>query len=140
VVIKSGEYKDIASPVREMTEEERALLKNFTDTLHSQFIADVARGRSKSRESIQEIADGRIFSGETARGHGLVDRLGNLQDAIEWAGRMGGIEGRVRAVYPPEEGPAIIRYLIDRAAAGIRAGLSETAATPGYLYAPGGRP
>jgi protease IV len=104
VVIKSGQYKDIASPVREDdADEEKALLQNFSDGVHNQFIEHVAEGRGMAVDEIRQIADGRIFSGETALELGLVDRLGNLEDAIEWAGREGGIKGAIDTVYPPEK-------------------------------------
>jgi len=138
VVIKSGKYKDLASPLKEMSETERAVLQKFTDDVHAQFIGDVANGRGLSPEAIRNIADGRIFTGEIAQGHGLVDRMGNLEDAIEWAGRLGGIEGKVRAVYPPEKKPAIIRYLVDMTVSEIKSLLAESAAAPaGYIYMPG---
>lgn len=138
VVIKSGEYKDIASPVREMSDKEREMLQEFTDTIHTQFIADVAEGRGASPDTIRKIADGRIFSGETAMEYGLVDRLGNLADAVEWAGRLGGIEGRIKSVYPPEKKLPVMDYLMDMAAARIKAAIEEmTSVTPGYVYEPG---
>ena len=138
VVIKSGEYKDIASPVRKMSEQERELLQKFTDTVHNQFIEDVAEGRGVSLDIIRKLADGRIFSGETAKQYGLVDRLGNLEDAIDWAGRLGGIKGKITSVYPPEKKLPILEYLIDKAAAELKATLEEmTSVTPGYIYEPG---
>ncbi len=103
VVIKSGEYKDIASPLREMTEEECALLQEFTDDLHHQFVSDVANGRKMDTAEVMQFADGRIYSGKTAHEIGFVDQLGNLEDAIELAGRLAGIKGKIVAVYPPEE-------------------------------------
>ncbi|HMA84381.1 MAG TPA: signal peptide peptidase SppA [Desulfosalsimonadaceae bacterium] len=138
VVIKSGKYKDLASPVRELSEKERELLQAFTDNIHTQFIEDVAKGRGESPDAIRKIADGRIFSGETAKQHGLVDRLGNLVDAIEWAGRLGGIKGEIRSVYPPEKKLPIVEYLMDMAAAKLKATMQEmTSVTPGYIYEPG---
>jgi protease-4 len=138
VVIKSGEYKDLASPVREMSEKEREILQTFTDNIHTQFIEDVAQGRGESPDAIRKIADGRIFSGETAMQYGLVDRLGNLADAIEWAGRLGGIKGKIRSVYPPEKKLPIVEYLMDMAAAKLKTAMKEmTSVTPGYIYEPG---
>jgi len=138
VIIKSGEYKDIASPLRKITDKERELLQQFTDNIHTQFIEDVAEGRAERPAAIRKIADGRIFSGETAKGYGLVDQLGNLEDAIECAGRLGGIKGRVRCVYPPEEKLPILEYLMDMVAARIQSTMAEMSAiTPGYMYWPG---
>jgi protease IV len=139
VVIKSGEYKDIGSPVREMTASERILLQRFTDTIHRQFVEDVAAGRGMKPEDVGKIADGRIFSGEEAKGHGLVDRLGNLEDAVAWAGQLGGITGRITTVYPPKERLSFLRYLMEMAAKEIArtaAGLGEPALTGGYVYRP----
>ncbi len=140
VVIKSGRYKDIASPVRKMTEEEEALLQEFSDGVHNQFIRHVAEARDMTVDEIRHIADGRIFSGETALGLGLVDRLGNLEDAVDWAGREGGIKGPIDAVYPPEKQLPFIRYLVEEAAAGIRAIWARQGGaypiTGGYVYSP----
>ena len=111
VVIKSGEYKDVGSPVRAMTAEERAFLEDFARKIHRQFIRDVAAGRKTDIEGVAAVADGRILTGEEAVSLGLVDRLGNLEDAIEWAGRMGGIEGKIRTVYAESETLHLLKYL-----------------------------
>jgi len=139
VVIKSGKYKDIASPVRKMTDAERRLLQNFSDNVHNQFIEDVAVGRKIPSDQVREIADGRIFCGETAKGLGLVDRLGNFEDAIEWAGRLGGITGKITVVYPPEEKLPFMKYLMDMSATQLRelmAKMGTSMITGGYIYHP----
>ena len=139
VVIKSGEYKDIASPVRKMTEPEKELLQKFSDTVHQQFIRDVANGRQMETTDVQKIADGRIVSGETAKTLGLVDRLGNLEDAIEWAGRLGGIKGKISSVYPPEEKLPFMKYLLDMSVNEIREIVNHSAKSMisgGYVYHP----
>lgn len=99
VVIKSGQYKDIGSPVRTMTDSEKTILQTFSDQVHRQFITAIADGRKLDFDKVASIADGRLISGENALELKLVDRLGNLQDAIEWAGQLGGITGKVSAVY-----------------------------------------
>ena len=99
-VVKSGKFKDTGSPVRDMTDEERELLQATLDDVHSQFIDAVFEGRQGhlTREEIVALADGRIFSGQQALEHKLVDQLGNLPDAIERAGELGGIEGKPKVV------------------------------------------
>jgi len=99
-VIKSGKHKDIGSPLREMTSEERSILQGVIDSVHSQFVRAVAEGRNMEERKVRQIADGRIFSGEQAKELGLVDRLGGLQDAIEIAAEMVGIEGKPAVIYP----------------------------------------
>lgn len=143
VVIKSGEYKDMASPVRKMTDTERKLLQEFSDNVHTQFIDDVAQGRNIPSTQVREIADGRIFSGEKAKDLGLVDRLGNLEDAIEWAGRLGGIKGEISVIYPPEEKLPFMKYLMEMSAKQISELVSQLGTsvltdgiTGGYVYRP----
>ncbi|MEZ4552005.1 MAG: S49 family peptidase [Desulfobacterales bacterium] len=82
--------KILHTPVREMTDAEKEILQNFSDTVHTQFIDHVAEARHLPEEAVRKIADGRIFPGQTAKDLQLIDRLGNLEDAVEWAGRLGG--------------------------------------------------
>ena len=100
VVIKSGRYKDLASPFRAMSKEDRGLLQNVLDDVHDQFIQAVAAGRALKVEEVRPLADGRIFTGRQARSAKLVDELGDLQDAIKLAARLVGIEGEPRVVEP----------------------------------------
>lgn len=111
VVIKSGEFKDIGSPVREMTAKEKTILKDFAKKIHRQFITDIVEGRKMDQDKVESLADGRIFTGEESKDLGLVDRLGNLEDAIEWAGRLGGIKGKISAVYAREKKFSLLKYL-----------------------------
>jgi protease-4 len=98
-VVKSGQHKDIGSPFREMTPEEKELLQGVIDTVHQQFIKAVAQGRKLPIEKVTAIADGRIFAGEQAQALGLVDELGNLEDTIRLAATMGGIKGKPAVIY-----------------------------------------
>ena len=100
VVIKSGRYKDLASPFRAMSAEDRALLQSVLDDVHDQFIRAVATGRALKVEQVRDLADGRIFTGRQARTAKLVDELGDLQDSIKLAARLVGIEGEPRVVEP----------------------------------------
>jgi protease-4 len=100
VVLKSGEHKDIGSPFREMTPEEKRIMQEVLDNVHQQFIQAVADGRKLDRSKIVQIADGRILTGEQAKTFGLVDQMGNLQDAIDIAAKMVGIVGKPNVIYP----------------------------------------
>ncbi len=99
-VIKSGRFKDTGSWSREMTDAERALLQGTIDDIHAQFVEAIAEGRGMEYDAVAALADGRIFSGRQALEAGLVDRLGTLEDAVELAGRMAGIEGEPRVQEP----------------------------------------
>ena len=113
VVVKSGEYKDIGSPTRDMTAAEREILQNLIDDVHSQFVASVADGRSMDEAVVRSIADGRVFSGRRAMEMGLVDRMGNLEVAIQRAAELGGIDGEPKVVYPPGKKPRFIDLFIE---------------------------
>ncbi len=101
--LKTGKYKDSGSPVRRFSAEDRAMLQSVIDNTHQQFIRAVAEGRKLPLEDVRKIADGRILSGEQAKEHRLVDRLGTLQDAIEEAGRLAGIKGDPELLLPPKK-------------------------------------
>jgi len=130
VVVKSGKYKDIGSPVRKMTEKERQILQNLSDQIHRQFINAIAAGRKMNPIEVEAIADGRIFSGEEAKRLGLIDRIGNLEDAVEWAGRMGGIKGKITSVYIKDKRLPFLQYLTESALNKIFSIASQR-----YLYA-----
>jgi protease-4 len=98
VVIKSGTHKDLASPFRTMSAADRAILQTVLDDVHDQFIQAVAAGRAMKSEQVRDLADGRVFTGRQARTVKLVDELGDLQDAIKLAGKLGGIAGEPRVV------------------------------------------
>ncbi len=100
IVVKSGKFKDVGSPLRKMTEEEQALLQSVMDDVHKQFIDAVAVGRALETAAVQALADGRIFTGRQAKEAKLVDELGNLEDAIQLAADLAGIEGEPKVVEP----------------------------------------
>lgn len=101
--LKTGKYKDSGSPFRNFSPEDRAMLQSVIDNTHEQFIRAVAEGRKLPIEDVRKIADGRILSGEQAKGARLVDRLGTLQDAIEEAGKQAGIKGEPEVILPPKK-------------------------------------
>jgi protease-4 len=84
-VIKSGTFKDIGSPARALTPAEKAMLQTSIDDAYSQFFAAVRDGRRMDPEKLRGLADGRIFTGAQAKNAGLVDELGDEEDAIQAA-------------------------------------------------------
>ncbi len=100
VVIKSGHYKDIGSPFRKMSADDRRVLQALMDDVHSQFIEAVAEGRSLDVEDVRPIADGRVLTGRQALEVQLVDDLGDLDDAVRLAADMVGLKGEPKLVEP----------------------------------------
>lgn len=102
-VVKSGRFKDIGSPTRPMTEDERALIQSLVDDTYEQFLDIVAKGRRIPMEDLRRMADGRLFTGKQAQKLGLVDELGDLRHAVRLAGSLSGIEGEPAVVYPAKK-------------------------------------
>ena len=102
--IKSGPLKDIGSPVREMTPEERTLLQGLIDEAYTGFVQVVSRGRELPEDRVRQIADGRIYSGNQAKDLGLVDRLGDRDTAFAQAKRLAKDDELSLVVYQPVEG------------------------------------
>ena len=100
--ITSGPMKAAGSPYQDLTDAQRAYFQDIVTQLHSQFVRAVAAGRKGklTEAEVGKIADGRVFTGEQALGLKLVDELGNLDDAINVAGKLGGIHGRPGTIYP----------------------------------------
>lgn len=80
VTIKSGEYKDIMSSTREMTEEEQQIMQTLNDNAYNRFVQVIAEGRGMTEEEVRKIADGRIYDGIQAKEIGLIDEFGYLED------------------------------------------------------------
>ncbi|WP_090866165.1 signal peptide peptidase SppA [Oceanobacillus limi] len=80
--IKSGEYKDIMSFSREMTDDERDILQSMVDDMYADFVQVIVDGRGMSESSVRELGDGRVYTGKQAQENGLVDELGSMDDTI----------------------------------------------------------
>ena len=119
-----------------MTPEEERILKDFVDRLHQQFVSAISEGRQMDLATVQKLADGRIYTGEDAKEIGLVDRIGNLEDAIDWAGELAGIEGDIIPVYPPPKKLSIMRLLTESVLEDLIGRVTHQAMTAEYRYTP----
>jgi protease-4 len=143
-VLTKGKYKDLGSPNREMTEEERQLLLDQMDAIYERFILDVAEGRATLEpEDVRELATGLTYPGEEALALGLIDQIGSFDDALDEAASLAGLTPDEYEVRYLEEDYGfsaldlllgaqtreVLRSLGQELAAGVREGLSE-ASTP----------
>jgi protease-4 len=138
-VVKSGKYKDIGSPLRDMTPEEKKIIQELVDDIYNQFVDVVARERKISRKKVMEIADGRVFSGRKAKEYGLVDDLGDMTYAAKLASRLAGKDGKYDLIYPRKKRASIFDYLLEGAANQITNSLKEKMepwSGVSYLYYP----
>ncbi len=134
-IVKSGAFKDLGDFSRKMTKKERRLMQAMINDLHDQFVETVldtrgdklARALAQKRgvnitdlkpESVKRhlrgLADGRVFSGRQAHKLGLIDHLGNLDDAVEMAARLGQLRGKPKVL--KEKGPTFLQQLLRGAA------------------------
>lgn len=118
MVMKAGEYKDIGSPYRDMTDAEKKLLQAVIDDVHDQFIRAVADGRKMDVEQVRQLADGRIFTGRQALQLRLVDKLGDLEDSIKAAAELAGIKGKPKVVRKEKKIP-FLEYLKEETASWV---------------------
>jgi protease-4 len=132
-VVKSGKYKDIASPFRGIGKEELEILQGVMDDVHAQFISAVSEGRKLPVNEVKQIADGRIFSGQQAMKVGLVDEIGDLDYAVKTAARLSGIKGEPEVITRKEKS-----RLIDMLNGKLHESVSKILPSPElkYMYAP----
>jgi len=126
--IKSGKYKDIGSPFRNMTEEEKAILQEMIDEIEVEFVDHIAENREMEVEDVRKIADGKPFSGRKALEYGLVDELGNREDAVRKAGELGGIVGEPEIIVLEIEAPlfeSLFTKISENIGYGIGSGLKD---------------
>lgn len=92
-VVKSGKFKDTGSPHRDLTEADRRYLQGYVDDAYEQFLEVVVTERNMRKWKVKQLADGRVFTGRQAKELGLIDELGDFEDAVKLAVQMAGIEG-----------------------------------------------
>jgi protease-4 len=131
--VQSADHKDIGSPFREMTASDREVLGAMVQDVYQQFVEVVATERKTNVQTLQPMIDGRVVSGRQALKNGLIDRLGNFNDAVAAAGRMAGIGRQPRLAYPPEDKPTVLDLILGRATTHVMSRLKaplEQASTP----------
>lgn len=137
--IKSAEHKDMGSPFRQLSDEERAIFQSVIDDLDRQFVAKLVERRKLTPERARQLADGRVYTAEQALERGLVDRIGYMSDALALARRSAGLEeARVIVYKRPREYRATYYARADSTAPGVDVSLAQIAALaaagPHFLY------
>ncbi len=123
--ITSGAHKDLGSPFRDMTPEEKEILQDFVDASYRRFVDIVAKGRNLPDEQVRKIADGTVFTADKALADGLIDKIGYIEDAIAWTEQLAGEKDMRVISYRRLPGLA---DLFREAGKGVSSALVETAA------------
>jgi len=100
-IFKGGKYKDMYQGLRELTPEEEEIMQGVVDEYYEQFIDVVAEGRGLNEEEVRNLATGQLYTGTEAKELGLVDKLGDLDTAIDLAAELAGIETAIVEYYQP---------------------------------------
>ncbi|MBN1581371.1 MAG: signal peptide peptidase SppA [Anaerolineae bacterium] len=98
IIIRSGDSKAVGNWFERPTGEQLAIEQAMVDEMHAMFVRDVAEGRGMSEDKVWPLADGRAFTGQQALDLGLIDALGNLDDAIAEAATLGSIDGEPQII------------------------------------------
>jgi protease-4 len=104
-VVKTAKHADMGSMFRPLSMEERDIIKKSIEDVYTTFITHVAKGRGMSVDAVDEVGQGRVWSGTNAKEIGLVDVLGGLNDAIEIAAKMAGSDDYMVKEYPKQKDP-----------------------------------
>jgi protease-4 len=103
-VAKSGNFKDLGSDWRGLSNDEKDYVQKIINESYTRFVTSVAKGRNLSVDYVRSIADGRVYTGSDAKDMGLVDELGGLYDAINIAANLAGLKGKPEIVYMTDQG------------------------------------
>lgn len=134
--IKSGEYKDIMSGTRPMTEDEKKIMQSMIDDSYNEFVKVVAKGRGMSAEEVRKIADGRIYDGRQAKENGLIDEFGYQEDALEALKKEQGLADATVIQYDAPEDFSSLFSVAAQKISGQNADISQLIKLTGTLKAP----
>lgn len=112
-VFKKGKFKDVGSPFRDISEEEKKYLEDLLQDVYRQFFKEVSLRRNLDTLNLKEWAEGKIFTGNQAKKLGLVDTLGTYEDALLLAGKLAGIKEKPNEIKPPEKRKGILYTLFE---------------------------
>jgi protease-4 len=132
VTLTSGKFKDIGNPARPMTAEEKAVLMKQIRVIYDQFVSDVAEGRDMPEAEVRKLATGLFWTGTEAEEMGLIDEVGNYDDALDAAARLGNIKGRPRVQEMREQDfwDVFSQSLAESMAQGVRRGTTVRPSAP----------
>ncbi len=111
VVLSAGALKDAGDPSRDLTPEERAYMQGLVDNMYTQFVRDVASGRSSTPAIIKPLATGQVWTGEQALPLKLIDGIATYREVIEQTGKQVGLGDRPTIITPAKPRRSIMTLL-----------------------------
>ena len=111
--VKTGEVGELVTITRPLTDVEKAVWQKKTEEIYNSFTSKAAEGRNMSVEELRKVASGRVWTGAQAKERGLVDVLGNFEDAVNIAASKAGVEDDYRIRYYPKQKTFIEQWLTE---------------------------
>jgi protease-4 len=130
--VKTGKFADLGTVSRPLTDAERMIIQLEVNKTYDTFTKKVADGRKKSQSYIDSIGQGRVWSGTEALQRGLVDRLGNIDDAIASAAKKAKIKDFKIVNYPTQVDP--LKSLFDNSADKVKAYFVKRELGDNFIY------
>lgn len=103
VVLKSGKFKDMGSPFRELTPDDKKLIQQMIDDIYNQFVEDVAKQRKLPVDQVKKYADGRVMTGRQALKAGLIDGIKGEMGVVSYLSKELGVMGEARVIHLKKE-------------------------------------
>lgn len=135
-VIKSGNFKDIGSGLRDMKPEEKIILQSIIDDTFKQFTDAILANRKITPKNLKLISDGRILTGLQAKKMGLVDEIGTLNDTIEQITKAANMQSKPNIIYPLRKKEKILDFLLDSSVSNIVKNLKNNLSTGSLFFLP----
>lgn len=137
-VYKSGSFKDMGSPLRAATDDERKVFAGLISSVYDQFVKAIVESRHLDEKTVRALADGRVYTGEQALDKKLIDQLGSFQTALDLAADAAEIKGKPELVYPAadEDENFLVRMMKEstKAAVGELAASLHSSTQPKYIF------
>ncbi len=130
--VKTGKFADLGNVSRPLTDVEKMIIQNEVNKIYKNFTTKVANGRKKTQVYIDSIGQGRVWSGKEALGNGLVDRLGNINDAISSAAKKANLKDYKLVSYPAQIDP--LQSLFDHSSDKVRTYFAKQELGENYTY------
>ena len=111
--VKTGKIGELITVTRALNDVEKEIWQKQTNEVYEIFTAKAANGRNMSKEEIKKIASGRVWTGSQAKDNGLVDILGNFEDAIAIAAKAGKVGDDYKIKYYPRQKPLLEKLMGD---------------------------
>ena len=132
--LKTGEVGELITAMRPLTDVEKDIWQKRTEEVYETFTAKAAEGRNMTQDNIKKVASGRVWTGVQAKERGLVDILGNFDDAVNIAAAAGGVKDDYKIRYYPKYTPSFFEQLVDQYEEENQDALREQLGEHYYLY------